>query len=830
MSALNFELIDIPIEFKEINPSDFNEYYNVSEKIIIKPDDETGYIDDELRPIFEKGFDDKCTVVLNAGVGQGKTYTVINQIADYANHKDYVVIVAVPFNNLIEQYNNDILKKVNSQKVFSFLNIDEVYLDKPPLDKIFLADENNLDKLGKFNVSKYSVHIMTINALLGNPGDSLMQARNKVIFMSKLSKYCETENKKLVIFFDEIHDGIHNFKEEYLYKLWNLKDIVHRIFVISATFNEASKEVIKYLSEFTDKNIQLIESKRKRFPSKQSRLHINFYSGYNIDQDKSLLDLLNSLRKRGVDDFDMMVYSKGLIKKFLENPIGKNKTSLSHFLYPIKDRINRCYYDPFDKINANKKYDSSKINIGTNFSTGVNIEKLNHNYIIILPKEVTVDFFNNKGVFTNGANTIIQALARQRKVGDVYIFMPNPVEISLDSLPYNESQNQIIYNAFNECVYDTTRKVSYSNINAQSGILNKIYDVLYNYVSKATRSIDESQRVGMNRLFYPTKDIFIMDKGEKFLSENFFGGNLSCYIFWASLTNQFLNCRLSSVNSSNFLNLSTHNFENEIKEIFDNEIDFLKSIWNFNSDTVKYLEEFSGDRGIVSYGDEQVEFGHNLSHYELYEYFEKYFFHTYEILLDGKRLDILKKDKVRKEFLLLISQRNNVGKKEFYHLFLKSCIYFSNQLEINSIDDKFISSNELEVINLFKAWYDFVLLLEKLKQPYKGKHVLPNEMPKEFRQLFMSKSMLDNINELRMKDKFLSSDIFPFRNTFGKLKSSAKMADTFYTLLINVLYNGKLKPTTFNKERISRYILEDINFEDSKLINLLHKQLPEVVL
>ncbi|MFN4152997.1 MAG: hypothetical protein ACK4IX_18785, partial [Candidatus Sericytochromatia bacterium] len=167
---------------------------------------------------------------------------------------------------------------------------------------------------------------------------------------------------------------------------------------------------------------------------------------------------------------------------------------------------------------------------------------------------------------------------------------------------------------------------------------------------------------------------------------------------------------------------------------------------------------------------------------------------------------------------------------ELYHLHLKSCIHFSNQLDTNLINDNFISSEELEMISLFKDWYDFILLLEKLKQPYKGKYKLPNEMPKEFKQLFSSKYMFENINELRKKDKFLSSDIFPFKNTFGKLKSSSKMADSFYKLLINVLYNGKLRATTKNNEIIRRYILEDLNFENAKLINLLHRQLPEVIL
>lgn len=828
MNLPNIHFEDTLIEFKEINPSDFNEHYSVDEKIIINPDDESGYLDKELKPIFEKGFNEKSTVVLNAGVGQGKTYTVINQIAEYANCKDFVVIVAVPFKNLIEQYSKDISKKINKKKIFNILDIDDVYIDKPPfMDNIFMADEYNVNK---FDASEYSVHIMTINSLLGNAGDSLLQARNKVIYINKLRKHCEESNKRIVIFFDEIHDGIHNFHEEYLYKFWNLHEIIQKIFIISATFNEASKEVIKYLSEFTDRKIQIIESTRKRFPKKQSNLNIYFYSGYNIDQDVSLLNLIKSLKNEN-KDFDMMVYSKNLIKKFLESPMNKSKTSVSHLLYPMRDNINRCYYDVFDKTNANKKYNGKfKINIGTNFSTGINIEKINHNYLIILPKDLNIDFFNNKGVFTNGSNTIIQTFARLRKKGNIHIFMPFPLEIAKDSLPFNDSQNNIFHAIYDEYIYDRTRKVSYSNINKQSNELTKIYNSLYSYVSKARTLIANTERNGMNRLLYPSKEIFIMNKGERFLSENYFGGNLSSYVFFASITNQFLNCRLTNINYSNLLNLSTSNFEIEIKEIFDQEIDFLKSIWNFQSDSANYLDDFSNERNIVSPNSNHIEFGHNLSDFELYEYFEKYFFKTFEILLDGKRLDILKKDKVRKQLLLLIYGRKGSRKKELYHKYLKSCIYYSNMLEIDSIPENIIPSKAIEIIELFKHWYDFVELLEQLKVFNKQGNILPSETPPEFKKLFVSKSMINNINELRKKEAFLSTDVFPFKNTFGKLSTQTKMGDSFYKLLINVLYDGELKSSTLNRESIRRYILKDIDFEKSKLINLLHKPLPEFIL
>ena len=80
---------------------------------------------------------------------------------------------------------------------------------------------------------------------------------------------CKAQNKKVVFIYDEIHDTIHNFRQELIFNLWKWKNVIHKNFVISATFNEASKIVIEYLAELTDRKIQIIESERVRNPEKQ---------------------------------------------------------------------------------------------------------------------------------------------------------------------------------------------------------------------------------------------------------------------------------------------------------------------------------------------------------------------------------------------------------------------------------------------------------------------------------------------------------------------------------------------------------------------------------
>ena len=98
---------DFPIEFKQINPEDFPQF-EVSEKSIISPNSQ-GYIKDALNEKLRLG--DKNTVVINAGVGQGKTHAIIDIVKQYYEREEFVIFIASPFVSLVEQYYNDVLEK-----------------------------------------------------------------------------------------------------------------------------------------------------------------------------------------------------------------------------------------------------------------------------------------------------------------------------------------------------------------------------------------------------------------------------------------------------------------------------------------------------------------------------------------------------------------------------------------------------------------------------------------------------------------------------------------------------------------------------------------------
>lgn len=800
MSFVGFELIDIPIEFKEINPSDFDsQYYKVEQKIIIKPN-KKGFISDELLPILEKGFDVKNTVVINAGVGQGKSRAILQMVQKYSNNDDYVVIIAVPYKNLITQYVNDCLKFTMRNSIFNQLEVEE-----EAIQNVFeVSDEDEVNSI--FSMSKFNIHVLTTNGLLGNPGeDNLFQSGIKSKYFKELQNFCNNKNKKLIVIFDEIHDSINNFKEELIINLWNYQGLVHKIFTVSATYNEASKEVIKYLSELTEKNIQIIESKRTIITDKQSELFINFYSDRYIEREYSLIVLLEDLIKNKLD-FDMMVYSSNLIKKFISKPAKDQKYfEVNNLLYDLN--INRCYNDIFDP-KSKQKYSPSKINIGTNFSTGINIEKLNHNYIVIFPKEVSIDFFNNKGVFTNGANTIIQALARQRTKGKIYIFLPEPMELNEKSLKYKDEISNKILSNFKSLGIQTDKKINYSNINHQEKILDNVYQNLLSKISTATSKIEETDRAGMNILNYPKKEIFKLYKGEKFLAENFFEGNLSTYILWASMCNQFLNCRLADIHISKKIRLTSAELENDILAIYNTEKGFLNS----------FYEEFS--------------LFNSLSEFEKYEYLDTYLFNKCEVLIDNKQLSQIFKDKISFILIKLISENTlTVEKGKVYLNYLKSSIYFSNKIDLDIDNQIIISEKNMIRIRLFKEWNDFIELLEIKKWVRKKNTVLSSVMFSEFENLFIEKNMKDILKKLMIEDLFLSNKNFPFYERFKKCKTDKQFAKSFYSLMIEVLYNvTKATPFTDNKKRINLYILNNKSAEAIKLKNFLHQPIPEFIL
>ncbi len=825
MSLIDFELIELPIEFKQINPQDFDStLYNVEPKVIITPNDE-GYISEQITSVLNPTLHKKNTVIINAGVGQGKSFSVIELIKEYSKLEEYVVILAVPYNNLINQYTAELSAKNDEDNyvpnVFSMLNIDNYSFIDTPLNSTlnygFISDDYVINE---FHPENFNIHLMCINTLLGNSGDNILfQSDKKVKYFNELQSYCDTHNKKIILFLDEIHDSIHNFREDLIYNFWRYQNLIHKIFFVSATFNEASKEVIKYLSEFTNKEIQILESERKVFPEKQSRLHLIFNNSTNLTQNDNFMKLFENVANNR-DSFDFIVYSKNqIINNF------KNNTDLNEILKLSSSKINYCYADVFDISNANNKYEVNAINIGTNFTTGVNISKENHTMFIFIPIPLELKFVNNSGVFNSIPNSIIQALARQRKVGDIYIIMPPPNGIKLESLPYQADMSLQISEVFKKYKMFGSVDVNYTNINKQNETLNELYDFIKKQARRAELNIlnTVNNRDRMNRLLLPTKEVFILEKGEQYLSDNFFGGDIATYIFWAAITNQFLNCKLTSIIKNDEIFFNSENVEEKVFQVCNDII---------NSNLIM------DENDVVLY---------SLSGIKLYESIEFEIINSKVIYFNNKKATKKEVELIQLNILYAVVYKKQVNipiekaKYLIYIYYLQSCVKFANRVNLNGefkitleIGEISLDEKSCQLISIFK---DFILFIELVNQsiivtPPRAANPsrkiispIPNSI---FRTLFVEKNMSTRLGYLCRNDRFLKTDIFPFKDSFSRLNVEEKQVNYFYGIILNIAFDIA-KTTKFQGKR-HHLINNVININTINICNLLHKDFPNYIL
>lgn len=534
MELPNIHFENFPIEFKQINTEDFPEF-EVSEKIIISPD-LRGFINDVLQEKIN--LEDKNTVVINAAVGQGKSTAIIKTLKRYYDDPRYMIIVASPFVSLVEQYCSDIHSKAEI-----------------PEEQIY--NYGDLGRDTSINYKARRVQIVTVNTLLGNPGEEGFKNSDiKRKYLNDLIGHCESNGIRVVFIYDEIHDAIQNFQEEFIFSLWKWRNVIHKNFILSATYNEASKVVIEYLAELTDKKIQIIESERVILPKKQSKLCLHFSPAHNFTEsnpelEKVIKDLLNLNKK-----IDILCYSKALAKGIIRDKVGIGKL--------LKDRfgeINDCTSELISNQRAQNevpknRYDNEKCNIGTNFKTGVSIEKANHAFVIIMPPRATRLWFRNKyGIFSGGINSVIQALARQRKKGEIHIIMPQPDRFDYESLSFaNFSETQI--NSF-EQLYEKVKyysedetMVKYFPLITQDFLTLYFYkDNLLSNVYDEIRHIDVLERETLSSLKFPEYKTFKLRRGEEYLANTFkfFGEDIAAYLTYCAFTNQFANCRLGNV-------------------------------------------------------------------------------------------------------------------------------------------------------------------------------------------------------------------------------------------------------------------------------------------
>ncbi|OOG76933.1 DEAD/DEAH box helicase family protein [Flavobacterium sp. A45] len=810
MELPNIHFQDFPIEFKEINPSDFPyfEVENNREKIIIQPN-EQGFINEALQD--QISLEHQNTIVVNAGVGNGKSYAIIQTIKRfYEDEQDYLIFVASPFVSLVEQYYQEILDKTD-------IPDSQIYKYN------FIGETSDINPIGR------KIQIITVNTLLGNPGeDAFINSEKKRIYLNSLISHCQRNDTKAVFIYDEIHDAYHNFKEKYVFSLWKWKNIIHKNIILSATYCEASKVVIEYLAELTDNKIQIIECARTRFLEKQSSLHLHYDHARKYSNTLgSLIGVVEDIIDRGLN-IDILCYSKKLAEE-----ICINKTSgVGELLFKkYGSNINKCVSDLTDNQRTERgipksRYRKDKINVGTNFKTGVSIEKENHAFVIIFPPNGTKNEFKNYyGIFSGGTNSIVQALARKRAKGEIHIILPKPDEFDYDTLPFTEG---IKKEAFETCYNlvqkhnETTNshsKVKYNTLNSQDTLLENFYsNTLRANIQDTFEHIESTNRENKVRLDFPEYKLFKLNDGENYLAQKYkiFGGDLSAYITYGAFTNQFINCNLTYINIKPPVYFTEGKIQWQLEKFFDNY---------FDDDNFIYLRQTINDKYIF----------HKL----LNEIFSNYTI-LFKASSEAKPVVISQNSSkiLETQILAFIHRKLYPNNAIFNNRFenrgyftdstysrgdhFNSCIAHSLRIDETSAE---VSPDTKDLVIAYKSLNYFRLkVISSIQSITIGRNTvtyIPNKPNEDF-VLPTEESKFNNmITTLIESDYYLKNQIFDFKNSFERPENQIleKKALAFYSYLKTDFFITKARRINNSQTNVNvTEILKVLDISDSSLL------------
>ena len=493
---------------------------------------------------------------------------------------------------------------------------------------------------------------------------------------------------------------------------------------------------------------------------------------------------------------DILCYSKTLAKSIISDEKIGNK------LVARFGEINDCTSENIDNQRPENtpqenRFDNAKCNIGTNFKSGVSIEKDNHAFIIILPPRSSQSFFkNNYGIFSGGINSIVQAIARKRRKGEIHIILPRPNRFNYESLKSNFSENQIgVFRNWYQKIeyykedYMMSELVHYQSLNEQSETLNLFYEEkLKKYVQKGIDSAMCIDRGNLARLDYPKFKNFVLNRGEAYLSDSvkFWGGDLSAYITYCAISNQFVNCQLDKINYKNLLIFKEGEIQKKLGVIFkryfdDDYMEFYYSYSNFNKFYSfvrnRIFKEFSiklrsstRNKSITIKPYSSVKFEKELLRFIIYQYYGN----TYHCksLVDNMSSDL---GVTRSQYLL-----DSI-----------SCA-----LGLDS-DNELYSTTQKERINAFQELNYFREYIRGKLSNYTINGTTIQYLPKKPEEGFYASRDLIRMRKLilflKNKDEFIKNGVFEFIRNYDIMTDEQKI-NSFHRILIEdffILLNDK---------------------------------------
>lgn len=495
------------IDYKGINKSGFfQDRYKAEPEVEVNNLKYSGkYISNDFQKRLKKDAVD--TTIINAGVGSGKSKLGYDLMIEYAS-KGFVVIVASPFIVLTEK-------------------------DYKELSTIAPSDMKivNYSSLTKDNVDSFvdaAIHVATIHLILGDPGQKekteVSQAKYKISYLEGIRSYCRDNNKKVVLFFDEVHESSSSFKPQLAINLYKWKGLVQKAFVLSATFTEPSYTVLSLIGAITSNRITVFNYERKRV-EKPADLHLritfNRYSSRNLTPLHDMIDVIREAitKEKGVH---IHTASKSLAEA-LTDPLSNDP--LAKYIVELEPNILTSLSEGV--------FDEKRFNIGTRFGTGVNLGSDNV-YIVVLPS-VTSESQGSYGTFSNGYTAVIQTLARVRESGEVYVYMSKPSRVIEGD-----------YTGAFEDFLDGIETVKDHQLDEEYELIESAYNEEYS-------SINTVEDDGLYKELMSEKKLsfieYMLTQGHYQMVQRYesYGKGIAPYLVKAAYTGQFCNCELKSV-------------------------------------------------------------------------------------------------------------------------------------------------------------------------------------------------------------------------------------------------------------------------------------------
>jgi hypothetical protein len=548
-----FKLTPSVIDFFELRREHFPGDFQVSiNNIEFDPEDQ--YLQQEKHlSLFD--FNSKDTTVFNFQVGKGKT-TLLYQLIKAYETIGCKVIVCSPFIKLILKDKESIIEEYPKTPATGNALKMGIKEFRQGMDKVFYLSNAIKDEVDVYYDQPYKytgpcksgIQIMTVNAFLGNAGsDDQIQNKSKREYFHNLLK--ATEGVPVILVLDELHESIHNFKPELIPNFYKWKGRIHKVIISSATYTPASLPIISMAASLTDNKISVFQLPRTK-NTEQANINLHLFSNAYSARTPGIKSLVKELTQKYNEQqrpVHIVAGSKSLAME-LANHCYTNKVKDSKEDLSPNTSLE---YVNLSTSDTEVPFQTGQNNIGTTFKTGINIDSPDEVLVIILPALNTEFQYKHYGVFSDGISSIIQSIGRLRNGGDLHICMQIPDQIIGDISLYPSLPNV------------AAESVEHLSINTSFDYLKTLYKKIVEYLESAIKEMEPKKKKKLNLLdkigmqykynfgfWYPNFYEFLLKSGSSKLTHHknpSYGRNLSPYVYWALIQDQFPNGRLESI-------------------------------------------------------------------------------------------------------------------------------------------------------------------------------------------------------------------------------------------------------------------------------------------